>query len=27
GMGAVEIDGSGIDEVEGCDDVTSGEGV
>nr|GFD03441.1 hypothetical protein [Tanacetum cinerariifolium] len=27
GMGAVRIDGSRIDEVEGCDDVTSGEGV
>nr|GFC65582.1 hypothetical protein [Tanacetum cinerariifolium] len=24
-MGAVGIDGSGIDEMEGCDDVTSGE--
>nr|GFC93141.1 hypothetical protein [Tanacetum cinerariifolium] len=24
-MGAVGIDGSGIDEVEGYDDVTSGE--
>nr|GFC62290.1 hypothetical protein [Tanacetum cinerariifolium] len=27
GMGAVGIDGSGSDEVQGCDDVTSGEGV
>nr|GFB12147.1 hypothetical protein [Tanacetum cinerariifolium] len=27
GMGAVGIDRSGIDEVEGCDDVSSGEGV
>nr|GFD47314.1 hypothetical protein [Tanacetum cinerariifolium] len=27
GMGAVGMDGSGIDEVEGCDDVTSREGV
>nr|GFC97827.1 hypothetical protein [Tanacetum cinerariifolium] len=27
GMREVGMDGSGIDEVEGCDNVTSGEGV
>nr|GFD28214.1 hypothetical protein [Tanacetum cinerariifolium] len=27
GMRTVRMDGSGIDEVEGCDDVTSREGV
>nr|GFC93741.1 hypothetical protein [Tanacetum cinerariifolium] len=27
GMGAVGKDGSGIDEVVGCDDSTSGKGV
>nr|GFB79737.1 hypothetical protein [Tanacetum cinerariifolium] len=27
GMGAVRIDGTGIEEVVGCDDVASGKGV